>query len=72
MLFVLKDSKTYYFGAGMDMHDNIWVDDYTSRKTCLETMFLQYFTIYGSFDRDIHHRLCLQFEILCSYKHKYH
>jgi hypothetical protein len=29
-LFVLEDSKTYHFGAGMDVHDNMWADDYVT------------------------------------------
>jgi hypothetical protein len=29
-LFVFKDSKTYHFGAGMDVHDNMWADDYVT------------------------------------------
>jgi hypothetical protein len=29
-LFILKDTKTYYFGARMDVHDNMWADDYVT------------------------------------------
>jgi hypothetical protein len=25
---VVKDTKMYHFGAGMDVHDNMWADDY--------------------------------------------
>jgi hypothetical protein len=28
--FVLEDSKTYHFGAVMDVHDNMWADDYVT------------------------------------------
>ena len=27
-LFVLEDTKMYHFGVGMDVHNNMWVDDY--------------------------------------------
>jgi hypothetical protein len=27
-LFVLEDSKMYPFGTAMDVHDNMWADDY--------------------------------------------
>jgi hypothetical protein len=29
-LFVLKDSKTYHFGKAMDVHENMWADDYVT------------------------------------------
>jgi hypothetical protein len=29
-LFVLEDAKTYHFGAGMDVHDNMWADNYVT------------------------------------------
>jgi hypothetical protein len=29
-LFVLEDSKTYHFGLAMDVHDNMWADDYVT------------------------------------------
>lgn len=30
MLFVLEDTKMYYFGAEMDVNDNMWADDYVT------------------------------------------
>ena len=30
ILFVLEDTKTYHFGAAMDVHDNMWADDYVT------------------------------------------
>ena len=29
-LFVLEDSKTYHFGTSMDVHDNMWANDYVT------------------------------------------
>jgi hypothetical protein len=41
MLFVLEDTKTYHFGVGMDVHDNMWAND------CVTLFHVAYATARG-------------------------